>query len=101
MHSLPVIHKSKVAIALSLAEQEMEGWDTLASQCSQRLAELEKTRQELEEKRTLLKESQGGSLKFYNITMSIKHSRLEHGWVERKVLMWKKKPVSSMCFHYY
>lgn len=57
----------KLAIALALAEQEMEGWDMLASQCTQRLAELEETRQQLEKRRTLLKESQRDSLKFHNM----------------------------------
>lgn len=59
--------QTRVAIAIALADQEMEGWSMLGSHCTQRFNELETTRQELEKKQEMLRASRAGSLAFYKM----------------------------------
>ena len=57
--------RAKVAIAIALAKQEMEGWRMLASQCQAHVNDWTAKLQELEFHRNLLHQSQTGSLQFH------------------------------------
>jgi hypothetical protein len=58
--------KTKIAIAIALATQEMEGWNILAHQCTERMDYWKTKLEELESQRSFLQQTQTGLLQLHS-----------------------------------
>ena len=63
--------QTKVSIAIALAKQEQEGWESLAAQCNDRVQHWKIELADLERQRNLLQLSREGSLKFHSFMRGV------------------------------
>jgi len=61
--------KTKVAIALALASEEIQAWDLLAAECAERVSEWTAQKKALEHQHVLLHRCHSNALSFYDSSM--------------------------------